>query len=409
MHELETEQGLSAPSDRDAGDGGQPTSRHLQRLTVEFEYPVYFTRDAFAPANPCLREAIAAREPWRRHRLFVVVDRNVVLASPWLLDAIHEYTALHRDALELAAAPLVLAGGESTKNDAAVATRLHTRWNELGMDRQSAVVIVGGGALLDLAGYAAAVTHRGLRVVRLPTSVLAQADSGVGVKCGVNLFGKKNFVGAFAPPFAVVNDARFLATLRARDVVAGMAEAVKVALIRDAEFFAWLVTRADELAAGAPGPVGELIQRCAALHLRHIATSGDPFELGSARPLDFGHWAAHKLESMTRHRLRHGEAVAIGLAIDATYAECSGLCDAATAAAVRALLARLGLPLWDEALTIRSGPRRVVLDGLAEFREHLGGELTITLLRRIGEGVEVHEIREALLEDAIARLAPARQ
>jgi 3-dehydroquinate synthase len=381
----------------------------VQRLTVEFEYPVYFTRDAFAPANPCLREAIAAREPWRRHRLFVVIDHNLARASPWLVDAIHEYTALHRDALELVTAPLVLEGGEGAKNDTAAATQLHTRWNELGMDRQSAIVIVGGGALLDLAGYAAAVAHRGLRVVRLPTSVLAQADSGVGVKCGVNLFGKKNFVGAFAPPFAVVNDARFLATLARRDVVAGMAEAVKVALIRDAEFFAWLVTNADALAACAPGPVGELIRRSAALHLRHIATSGDPFELGSARPLDFGHWAAHKLESMTQHRLRHGEAVAIGLAIDATYAERSGLCDAATAETVRTLLARLGLPLWDEALTLRAGSRRVVLDGLAEFREHLGGELTITLLRGIGEGVEVHEIREPLMEEVIARLAPARR
>lgn len=316
---------------------------------------------------------------------------------------------LHRDALELVAEPLVLEGGENAKNDPAVATRLHTRWNELGMDRQSVIVIVGGGALLDLVGYAAAVAHRGLRVVRLPTSVLAQADSGVGVKCGVNLFGKKNFVGAFAPPFAVVNDARFLLTLAARDVVAGTAEAVKVALIRDAELFAWLGDHAAELAACAPGPLGELIRRSAALHLRHIATSGDPFELGSARPLDFGHWAAHKLESMTRHRLRHGEAVGIGLAIDATYAELSGLCDAATAAAARGLLARLGLPLWDEALALRSGRRRVVFDGLAEFREHLGGELTITLLRRIGEGVEVHEIHESLMDDAIASLAPARR
>ncbi|MBI3769748.1 MAG: 3-dehydroquinate synthase [Deltaproteobacteria bacterium] len=408
---LGTEQGLSAHEDRDraAGGDGEPTSRHLQQVTVEFEYPVYFTRDAFAPANPCLREAIATREPWRRHRLFAVIDRNVALASPWLVGAIHAYVERHHDALELVAEPLVLEGGEAAKNDTAVATRLHTRWNELGMDRQSVIVIVGGGALLDLAGYAAAVAHRGLRVVRLPTSVLAQADSGVGVKCGVNLFGKKNFVGTFAPPFGVVNDGRFLETLAARDVVAGMAEAVKVALIRDGDFFAWLVAHADELAACALGPLGELIQRCAALHLRHIATSGDPFELGSARPLDFGHWAAHKLEAMTRHRLRHGEAVAIGLAIDATYAERSGLCDAATAASVRALLGRLGLPLWDEALAQTAGGRRVVLDGLAEFREHLGGELTITLLRRIGEGVEVHEIRESLMEDAIARLVPARQ
>jgi len=380
--------------------------RHLQRVTVDFEYPVYFTRDAFAPANTCVREAVSGREPQRRHRLFAVLDRNVAAASPWLGESIAAYAEQHRDVLELVADPLLLDGGEAAKNDTAVAARLHTRWNELAMDRQAVVAIVGGGALLDLAGYAAAVLHRGLRVVRVPTSVLAQADSGVGVKCGVNLFGKKNFLGVFAPPFAVVNDSRFLETLAARDVVAGMAEAVKVALIRDAEFFRWLEASADGLAGGERGSLEILIRRCAELHLRHIATSGDPFELGSARPLDFGHWAAHKLESMTRHRLRHGEAVAVGLAMDATYAELAGVCDATTAAAVRTLLARLGLPLWDEALDTRNGSRRVVLDGLAEFREHLGGELTITLLRAIGDGVEVHQMDEALLDTAIGRLRP---
>ena len=353
-----------------------------------------------------MREAISAREPQRRHRLFVVIDRNVAVASPWLPAAIREYVGRHADALELVAEPLLLEGGESAKNDTAVASRLHTRWNEVGLDRQSVILIVGGGALLDLVGYAAAVAHRGLRVVRLPTSVLAQADSGVGVKCGVNLFGKKNFVGAFAPPFAVLNDARFLETLALRDVIAGMSEAVKVALIRDAELFAWLEAHAGELAAGTLEPVGELVRRSAAIHLRHIATSGDPFELGSARPLDFGHWAAHKLESMTHHRLRHGEAVAIGLAIDTTYAELAGVSDAATSAAARELLGRLGLPRWDDALELRVGGRRVVLDGLGEFREHLGGELTITLARRIGEGVEVHAIDESLMDDAIARLRP---
>ncbi len=383
-------------------------SRHLQRVTVQFEYPVCFTRDSFAPANPCLRDAIAARETERRHRCFVAIDGNVAAASPSLIARIRAYVDAHADALQLVAEPLVLEGGEAAKSDTAVVNRLHTRWNELGMDRQSVVVIVGGGALLDLVGYAAAVLHRGLRVVRLPTSVLGQADSGVGVKCGVNLFGKKNFIGVFAPPFAVVNDARFLETLAPRDVIAGMAEAVKVALIRDADLFAWLVASAPRLAAGEPELVDELIRRCAALHLRHIATSGDPFELGSARPLDFGHWAAHKLESLTRHRLRHGEAVAIGLAIDATYAETTGLCDAKTGAAVRALLGALGLPTWDDALDERAHGRRVVLDGLAEFREHLGGELTITLLRGVGDGVEVHTIDEHAMDAAITRLAPSR-
>jgi 3-dehydroquinate synthase len=122
--------------------------------------------------------------------------------------------------------------------------------------------------------------------------------------------------------------------------------------------------------------------------------SGDPFELGSARPLDFGHWAAHKLESLSSNRLRHGEAVAIGIALDTLYSAHTGLLRPAAAEAVLALLERLGFRLWDEALDRVSGDdgRPDVLAGLAEFREHLGGELTITLLRDIGRGVEVNEM-----------------
>src|SRR4029079_4140447 len=118
-----------------------------------------------------------------------------------------------------------------------------------GLDRHAFVMAVGGGALLDLVGYAAATTHRGGRLLRVPTTVLAQNDSGVGVKNGVNAFGVKNLVGTFAPPFAVINDLRFLQTLEPRERVAGMAEAVKVALVRDASFFEWMEAEAAGLAA----------------------------------------------------------------------------------------------------------------------------------------------------------------
>src|SRR5262249_43493331 len=259
-------------------------------------------------------------------------------------------------------------GGEAAKNDPAAVARLQARLNDLAIDRHSFVVIVGGGALLDMAGYAAATTHRGVRVVRVPTTVLAQADSGVGVKNGVNAFGKKNFLGTFAPPWAVLNDRRFLETLARRDRVAGMAEAVKVAALLDATFFAWLSEHAAALAAGSVEPLVELVRRTALLHLKHIAEGGDPFELGSARPLDFGHWAAHKLETMTANGLRHGEAVAVGMAMDAVYSASARLCDASTADAVLDLLARLGLPLWNDALEAPGANGRPrVLEGLAEF------------------------------------------
>lgn len=373
---------------------------HWQRIAVPFDYPVYFTRDAFAPGNRDLVEAITRKEPRRRHRLLIVVDDGVAAAMPALFARVAAYVDAHAERLALAESPLVVVGGEAAKNDPAALADVQRRLHALGMDRQSVVVIVGGGAVLDMVGYAAATVHRGVRVVRLPSTVLGQNDSGVSVKNGVNAFGAKNFLGTFAPPFAVVNDRDLLSTLPRRDVIAGMAEAVKVALVRDAEFFAWNEAHADALAAGDLGRVSEQVERSARLHLAHIATAGDPFELGSARPLDFGHWAAHKLEVLTEHRLRHGEAVAIGMALDACYAAEIGMLDAARRERVLALLARLGLPSWDVGLRL-CGPdeRPLLLEGLAEFREHLGGELTVTLLDDIGHGVEVHEMQP----DAILR------
>ena len=187
------------------------------------------------------------------------------------------------------------------------------------------MIAVGGGAVLDAVGLVAATTHRGVRLIRVPTTVLAQDDSGVGVKNGVNLYGVKNFCGTFAPPFAVLNDLDLLTPLAERDKIAGMAEAVKVALIRDGDFFAWLERHADDLITFQRPALAAMIRRCAELHMRQIAHGGDPFETGSARPLDYGHWSAHKLESLTKHHLRHGEAVAIGIALDARYSVLAGL------------------------------------------------------------------------------------
>ena len=169
-----------------------------------------------------------------------------------------------------------------------------------------------------------------------------------------------------------------------------MAEAVKVALIRDAPFFDWISrsTRPSARATATPPPVGALVRRCAELHLRTSRTAAIPFEIGSARPLDFGHWAAHKLESLTAHRLRHGEAVAIGMALDTLYSARTGLLRRRRGrSACIARCSALGFRLWDDALDARCGRRAArVLDGLDEFREHLGGELTVTLLRAIGAG-----------------------
>jgi 3-dehydroquinate synthase len=382
------------------------------QLSVQYEFPVYFTRDLFSAANPALVEALSAREPNRRHRIFAVVEKAVADAFPELLGQIRSYVDAHAERLALVAEPLVLAGGEDCKNDPQLIASLQNQLSQHKVDRQSFVVAIGGGALQDAVGFAAAICHRGVRKVRIPTTVLSQADSGVGVKNGINYLGKKNFLGAFAPPFAVLNDSAFLSSLGKRDTVAGMAEAVKVSLIRDLEFFRWIQANALALARGEAEPLERLIRTTAEHHLRHICTAGDPFEFGSARPLDFGHWAAHKLEKLSEHRLRHGEAVAIGLALDSHHSVAAGLLEPAALEEIVSTLERLGFALWHSALELKdSSGRRLVLEGLAEFREHLGGELTVTLLRALGQGVEVHQMDEAIINrgcDWLAKRHAAR-
>jgi 3-dehydroquinate synthase len=391
----------------------QPNIRHhhrqtclsdmdIQRFNLGFEYPVAFTHAVFDPANLCLLEVLRRREPERRHRVVVVVDSGVADGWPSLTEAVQVYTTFHARYLELVTGPLAIPGGELCKNQPEYLSQLHAWLKDATMDRQSFLIAIGGGALLDLAGFAAATTHRGIRLIRLPTTVLAQSDAGLGVKNGINAFGLKNFLGSFAPPFGVVVDFDFLATLDARDRRAGLAEAVKVAAIRDGDFFHWLEVRAGELAAFDHDVTEVAIRRCAALHLAQICHGGDPFEFGSARPLDFGHWAAHKLESLCNYTLRHGEAVAIGMALDARYAVEIGLLPENEAERLHRLLGRLGFRLWHEALAWpdNDGKRRV-LGGIEEFREHLGGELNLTLPTELGRGIEVGQLEYAALEKAL--------
>ena len=361
-----------------------------RQIQVGWLLRVFFTEDVFNPANPVLKNALADAT---ERKVLVVLEDSLAQALPGLETRIERYFSAHARHLQLVRSPLFVEGGERAKNSLTLVTDILSQIDRHHVDRHSYLVAVGGGALLDVAGFAATTAHRGLRLVRIPTTTLSQADSGIGVKNAINAFGKKNFVGTFAPPFAVFNDFSLLATLEPRDKRAGYVEAVKVACIRDRAFFEEIEREADKLAAFEPAAMRRLIYRCAELHLDHIATSGDPFESGSARPLDFGHWSAHKLEQLSGFQICHGEAVAVGIALDVLYSRDIGLLEAAPAGRILMLLERLGFKLFaDELLSADARDRLQILNGLEEFREHLGGELTITLLTEIGRGVEVHEM-----------------
>ena len=384
-----------------AGTGGL----YLQRFQVAYEYPVCFTEGLFDPANRTLVDALTRLEPDQRHRCMVFLDDGLLSVRPDLKDEIGAYAAAHHSAIDLVAEPQAVPGGERIKNELYFMESMQAQVARHRIDRHSYVIAVGGGAVLDAVGLVAATAHRGVRHIRVPTTVLAQADSGVGVKNSVNHYGAKNFVGTFAPPFAVLNDLDFIRLLPPREKIAGMAEAVKVALIRDAGFFAWLEHHADDLVTFESAVMATMIRRCAEVHMHQIAHGGDPFERGSARPLDFGHWSAHKLETLTRHHVRHGEAVAIGIALDARYSVLAGLLEEGADERICALLEHLGFRLWHPALLAREGQDDLqVIAGLREFREHLGGELTVTLLAGIGTGVEVHAIDEPMVRRAIGWL-----
>lgn len=376
-----------------------------KKIRLEYAHRILFTRDVFAPANTTIRDLLLLDHPCKVPKVLVFVDDHVASTNPHLKADIHAYARAHAEVLDLAAEPVVIPGGEPCKNDFSLVQQCWQAINDAGLDRHSYIFVIGGGAALDLVCFAASTAHRGVRHVRFPTTTLSQGDGGVGVKNGVNFFEKKNWVGSFAVPFAVVNDFVFLESLPTRERRNGIIEAIKVALIRDRAFFEEIEQMAPALAALEQSALERVIQRSAELHVEHIATGGDPFELGSARPLDFGHWAAHKLEQITHFQVTHGEAVAIGIAVDLVYSVKKGILDANTANRVIRLIRQIGFETYHPDLLLEGKTGEpAILEGLEEFREHLGGELTVTLVPKIGQKFEVHEMDRHLILEAMEEL-----
>jgi len=369
-------------------------------IPVTFRHRIRFTKRAFDGGNPVVRDLLGDR---RGVKVLVLVETEVLRHFPALEGEITEY--LEEAGNAVLTEILTLPGGEECKVGKWQIMQAMRPIERNGIDRHSFVFAIGGGAFLDMVGLAAATAHRGVRLVRFPTTTLSQDDSGVGVKNGINAFGKKNFIGTFAVPYAVVNDFRFLDSQPEETRRGGLAEVVKVALVKDAALFGWLEEHAGRLGELEPAVMEEAVERSAVLHARHIAEGGDPFETGSSRPLDFGHWSAHKMEQLTGFELSHAEAVSVGVAADTLYSARSGWLASGDALRVIRLLKRLRLPVWHEAIGRRDAENRLeVVAGLEEFREHLGGELTILMLRAIGEGFDVHELDADRFEQCLCEL-----
>lgn len=368
-------------------------------FAVPFTHRLRFTHDALGADENVLVdlfEPSATQQP----RVQFWLDEDVSNANPQLRQRLWRFSQRHAARFQTVGNVQLVPGGEAVKNDVHVVERMLKCMNAANLDRRSYVVVIGGGAVLDAVGFAAAISHRGIRLVRLPTTTLAQADSGVGVKNSINLFAKKNWCGTFAVPWAVVNDEHLLGSLPDRDFVCGFSEAVKVSLLKDPGFFDRLVLGAKLMHARDMSVARDLIRESAIWHLNHITAGGDPFEALEARPLDFGHWSAHKLEVMTNFELRHGEAVGIGVAVDSVYSSLKYGLPKPDALRVLKCLKDLGLPLSHPSLSRTDE----LFAGLEEFRQHLGGRLTVTMLEAVGKPIDVHEIDLPLMKTAIERV-----
>ena len=365
-----------------------------QKFSVPFNYKVFFTSALFNIQNTLFDDFLKERKTNSIQKMFFVIDEQVASAHKNLVAEIIAYFNQHQTVV-LVEDILIIPGGEVVKNDLTLFNAIVDAVNVHGIDRHSYIAAIGGGSLLDVAGYAAAVAHRGIRHIRISTTTLSQNDSGVGVKNGVNYLQKKNILGTFAPPFAVFNDDQFLLTLDERNWRSGISEAIKVALIKDVVFFTWIEKNSSQLVARDLPTMNYLVRRCAELHLQHIA-GDDPFEMGSSRPLDFGHWSAHKLEQLTNFEILHGEAVAMGIALDSVYSAFTHRISLDTATRIINVLLALGFEITHPYMLVEKD--NALLEGLNEFRQHLGGQLTIMLLCAIGKGEEVHEIDTEILK-----------
>jgi len=368
------------------------------KFSVSFSYGVFFTKNVFDSENKVLKKVIEPKD--KPNKVIVFVDEGVAKAWPNIEDKIVQYARSHQDLIKLVGQPIRVVGGETSKNSWEIVNKVLEMIERNGICKHAYVIAVGGGAVLDAVGLASTLAHRGVRLIRIPSTTLSQADSGMGVKNGINGFSKKNFIGTFAPPWAVINDEQLLETLSDRDWNSGFAEAIKVALLKDKDYFTQIELVAEGIARRDLSVSIPVIRRAAKLHAEHISGGGDPFEMRSSRPLDFGHWSAHKLEEMSEFSLKHGEAVAIGVALDTVLSTLEYGLPKSDTDRILSCITAVGLPCYSKFLE----DTEALKVGLEQFREHLGGDLVVSMLEGIGKPIDVNKINFKSVIQAVEQL-----
>ena len=360
-----------------------------ERVTValgERSYDILVGPELLQQAGPVLRAVL------RHPRVFVIADERVA--------ALHfDHLAAALDGAEIAWQRLTVPPGEGSKSLATLEDLLD-RLLALRIGRRDAIIALGGGVVGDLAGFAAATVLRGVDFVQIPTTLLAQVDSSVGGKTGVNSRHGKNLIGAFHQPRLVLADSRVLETLPRRELLAGYAETVKYGLIRDAAFFDWLEAKGEALVSGQdPAALREAVAR--ACRAKAAVVAADEREAGQRALLNLGHTFGHAFEAEAGYdgRLLHGEGVALGMVLAFELSRRMGLCPGQDALRVRRHLTRVGLPTDLAGLSTAGWSSERLLDHMSRDKKVTDGRITFVLARRIGE---------AFLESAVDPRRPAR-
>ncbi|MGH7059766.1 MAG: 3-dehydroquinate synthase [Stellaceae bacterium] len=333
----------------------------------------------------------------RRRHAVVVTDETV--ARHWL--------APLRDSLAaagIAQHTVVLPPGEETK-DLAHFGHLAEEILGCGIERGSMLVALGGGVVGDLTGFAAATLLRGIDFMQVPTTLLAQVDSSVGGKTGINTPHGKNLIGAFYQPRLVLADTGALATLPRRELLAGYAETIKYGLIRDAEFFAWCERQGNALCALEREPLRPAV--VTSCRMKATIVAADEREEGDRALLNFGHTFGHALETETgfSSRLLHGEAVALGMVLAFDFAARLGIAPPADGERVRRHFAATGLPTRLADIGLAGVPADRLLAHMAKDKKVRDGQITLILPRQIGDAVVMKDAPMGELRDFLGGAA----
>jgi 3-dehydroquinate synthase len=354
----------------------------LMRYQLQESYPVINTEGLLDPGNRLL----AAQCP--NMRATVVLDSNVDKLYGARINA-------YLRANSISYSPVVLAATEMEKDLAAV-LRICAAAEETIAGRRDPFIAIGGGIVQDVTGFAASMFRRGVPFIRVPTTLIGIVDAGVGVKQGINWMGHKNFLGAFYPPQLVLNDLAFLQTLELRQWRCGLAEMIKMGIVRDAPLFGLLETHySDFLSRQITDPVRRTIDMAIMGMLEELQPN--IYEWDLERRVDFGHAFGHILEIQSQFSLHHGEAVAIDMALSTHIAYQRGECDENTLKRILLLLAKAGLPLYH----VACDPQRI-WNGLADVAAHRGGKLNLVVPTGIGSAAFLDRIKLAELKAAVA-------